>query len=302
MSSYKRHIKTISFLIVFMIMVSCQQGQNASRLYTNKPDTTNLLGLLTHLSPEYISKRISETSITKTGTIREPGNPSSPKNEQDFRDYHFDNVYWKSIQITDADFRGCYFRSAFCEITDFSYSDFSLGNLQLAKFNKATLLNCQFDQASLIQFKANEALIDQSSFQGANMFGVQLHNASLRECDFSNAILRDAQLAGSDFTRSKALKASFMGSMLYQSHLDSCDLSYSNFSGANLEESSFINTRILNGNFFDCNLANANFQGADLKGCDFTGAYFRNTNFKDAIHIPAELKNKIKNNHYSGEL
>ena len=300
--------KNLFNIIILLSLVFIWQACNlateniSSQLFPNPPDTANLLAFSTHINPEQIAKVISEETQLRNGLTREIGNTEDPKNGDDFRDYHFDNVAWRMIQIQDGDFRGCYFRSANCDISDFSYSDFRIGNFESAKFNKATLVSCNFNQASLFLFHADYAMMDYSSFIGTNMFGIHANEASLRYCDLSNALLRDGQFADADFTGSTAVKTNFLTVLLVDAKLDSTDLSYSDFSGASMERASFVNARIHSAIFFETNLKDVDFTGADLKGCNFIGAGFWNTIFKDAINIPESLKSQLVDDKYTGVL
>ena len=299
--------KVHHYIILIALLISlqsCDLGTEnvSSQLFPNPPDTTNLLAFSSHINPEQIAEIISAQTFLRNGEKRKVCNPDAPKNGDDFRDYHFDEVQWRMIQIQDADFRGSYLRAANCNISDFSYSDFRVGDLESAKFLNATLESCKFDQASLLYLFAEHALFDGSTFRGTNMFDMQAFGASFRYCNFSNALMRDGQFGESDFTGSTAIRTNFIGAVLIDAKLDSSDLSYAKFNGAALEGASFINARIHYADFQEANLTNTNFSGADLKGCNFVGAEFNESLFKDAINIPDNIKSKLVNHQISGVL
>ncbi len=261
-----------------------------SKLFPNKPDTTELPELAVFLEPDQLAKIISEETRLSNGQKRHKGIKSIPQNGDDFKRDSLDEVYWPKTSVIEGDFRGASIRSGRCRDGNYRKSDFRAADVRWTIFDGSIMDSINFKQSRLFHVKVNYANLSNSNFRGANMFGMEGHFAKMRNCDFSGALMKDSEFLESDLTGSIAVKAKLFRAVLLNSKLDSCDFSYADFTGAGLEESSFINSRLWYANFRGGHLQGTNLEGADLKGCNFFGTEFENTNFKNAINIPDEIK------------
>jgi uncharacterized protein YjbI with pentapeptide repeats len=289
-------------LVIIFIMQGCRMdsADSSNALFPFPPDTLNLVEFANFMDEDTVAAIIKEEIKLSNGKSRPKGFISFPQNGDDFRDLRLDNVYWRGVNIQNADFRGSYFRSTNCKEGNFSYSDFRVTDMKWAMFDDSRIVDCNFNQAKMFHVHANGAVMDSSTFKGANMFGMEGHHASLRNCDFSHALMKDTEFLQADFTGSIAIKVRLVRAVLMDSKVDSCDFSYSDFTGGGLEGASFINSRLLACNFQGAHLQGVDFTGADLKDCYFFGAEFENTIFKDAINIPKIIKKMIVDDKITG--
>lgn len=298
------NITRLLFIIIFtLLIIGCKNNQPAAVefLFPNPPDTTNKLEFANFIDKNKRELIIQESSTMINGEVRKKGNTLMPENGDDLRESLLDKVKWNGVQIIDGDFRGVRFQSAECIGSNFSYSNFRLVDVQWSTFNYSSLAKCNFTQADMFHFKANDANFTESDFRGANMFGMTAHRSNLRNCDFSNGLMKDIEFPEADLTGSKAIQVVLFRAVLSGAKMDSCDFSYADFTGAWLDDVSFINSRFLSTNFSGAHLKNANFSGANLEDCNFIGARFENTDFKGAVNIPAKVKKLINNGLATGE-
>lgn len=298
------NITRLLVITVFIsLIIGCKNNQPAAVevLFPNPPDTSNKLEFANFINNDKRELIIGKNSTMTNGEARKKGNTLMPENGDDFRESLLDKVEWNGVQIIDGDFRGVRFQSAECTGSNFSYSDFRLVDVQWSIFNYSMLAKCNFTQADMFHFKANDSKFTESDFRGANMFGMVAHRANLRNCNFSNGLMKDIEFPEADLTGSKAIKVVLFRAVLSGAKMDSCDFSYSDFTGAWLDDVSFVNSRFLNTNFSGAHLKNTNFTGANLDGCNFIGARFENTDFKGSINIPIEVKKLINKGVATGE-
>ncbi len=288
----------IGLLMFLSIYYSCGSGSNApvSKLFPNKPDTTDLPELAVFLEADQLNAIIDEETTLLNGKKRYKGFASVPQNGDDFRRDSLDEVYWPRISVIEGDFRGASIRSGHCQDGNYRKSDFRGADVRWTNFDGSTMDSINFEQSRLFHVKVNEVPLSYSNFRGANMFGMEGRYTNMRNCNFSGALMKDSEFLDSDLTGSIGVKAKLFRAVLINSKLDSCDFSYADFTGAGLEKSSFINSRLWYANFQGSHLQGSNFEGADLKGCNFFGAELENTNFKNAINIPKTIKKFIDKN------
>ncbi len=293
-----KYIRIAIALVIFSsLLFSCGNKANipVSKLFPEEPDTTNLPELAIFLEPDQLNPIIDQETFLSNGNKRYKGISSVPQNGDDFRRDSLDEVYWPKVSVIEGDFRGASIRSGRCQEGNYRKSDFRVADVRWTIFDGSIMDSINFDQSRLFHVKVNGVPLSNSSFRGANMFGMEGHYAKMRNCDFSGALMKDSEFLDADLSRSKGVKAKLFRAVLLKSKLDSCDFSYADFTGAGLEESSFINSRLWYANFQGGHLQGTNFEGADLKGCNFFGTEFEKTNFKGAINIPDEIKEFIDN-------
>ncbi|MCD4695639.1 MAG: pentapeptide repeat-containing protein [Bacteroidales bacterium] len=292
------------FLLLFAIglITGCKQYTNpvVNNLFPHPPDTTNMLYLSNFTSKDIRKSVINEEIFLEDGTVRKKGLASVPQDYDDFRSVDLDEVYWKGEQVVGGDFRGTSFRSAKCNGGVFTNSNFRFCDIRWSVFNNSDLSNCKFCRATLFRMFVNDAILDNSDFRGANMFGVAGHRANFRNCDFTNALMKESEFLNADFTGSKAVNVKFIITVFAGAKLDSMDLSYSDFTGAGLEDVSFVHSRLINADFRGAHLQGANFKGANLSGCNFFAAEFVNTIFTGAINIPKGIEELIEDGQITG--
>jgi uncharacterized protein YjbI with pentapeptide repeats len=295
----------ISVFILFIaigVITCCKQYTEPAvqSLYPQPPDTSNMLYLSNFTSKDIRKAVINEEIFLEDGTVRKKGIASVPQDYDDFRLVNLDEVYWKGEQVISGDFRGTSFRSAKCDGGVFKDSDFRFCDIRWSVFNKSDLTNCNFCRATLFRMFVNDAILENSDFRGANMFGVAGHRANFRNCNFTNSLMKESEFLDADFTGSEAVNVKFIITVFTGAKLDSMDLSYSDFTGAGLEDVSFVNSRLIDAEFRGSHLQGANFTGADLSGCNFFAAEFVNTVFTDAINIPKGIENLIVDGQITG--
>ena len=288
----------IGFLMLLSIYYSCGIGSNApvSKLFPNEPDTTDLPELAVFLEADQLNAIIDEETTLSNGKKRYRGFIAVPQDKDDFRRDSLDEVYWPRVSVIEGDFRGASIRSGRCQDGNYRKADFRGADVRWTNFDGSIMDSINFNQSRLFHVKVNNVPLSNSSFRGANMFGMEGHYTTMRNCDFSGALMKDSEFLDSDLTGSIGVKTKLFRAVLIDSKLDSCDFSYADFTGAGLEKSSFINSRLWYANFQGGHLQGSNFEGADLKGCNFFGAELENTNFKNAINIPEDIKGFIDEN------
>ena len=298
----KYFILVFSFLALNSLLFSCGNSTvNApvSKLFPNKPDTTDLLELAVFLEPDQLDAIINEETFLINGKKRYKGFIAVPQDQDDFRRDSLDEVYWPKTSVIEGDFRGASIRSGKCYAGNYRKSDFRAADVRWTVFDYSIMDSINFDQSRLFHVKVNHVPLSNSSFRGANMFGMEGHHTEMRNCDFSGALMKDSEFLKSDLTGSIGIKTKLFRAVLIESKLDSCDFSYADFTGAGLERSSFVNSRLHHTNFQGSHLQGTNFSGADLKNCNFFGAALENTNFNNAINIPNEIKPFIDKNGFA---
>jgi uncharacterized protein YjbI with pentapeptide repeats len=297
----KYAITSIGFLLLLSLFYSCSWNttSNSEVLFPYVPDTSNIPELAVFLEPDQIHRIVDEETFTSSGKKRLKGIKAVPQNGDDFRRESLDEVYWPKVEVMESDFRGASIRSARCLDGDFRKSDFRVSDVRWSIFDGSTMDSINFKQSRLFHVKVNYAILSNSNFRGANMFGMEGHFTKMRNCDFSGALMKDSEFLESDFTGSKGIKTKLFRAVLISSKLDSCDFSYADFTGAGLEESSFIDSRLWHANFQGGHLQGTDFRGADLKGCNFFGTEFENTNFNGAKNIPNEINCFINENGFA---
>ena len=237
---------TLSIIILISLYYSCANQNNSpvSKLFPNVPDTTELPELAIFLEPDQLAAIINQETFLSNGNKRMKGIKSVPQNGDDFRRDSLDEVYWPKASVIEGDFRGASIRSGRCENGNYRKSDFRVADVRWTIFDGSIMDSINFNQSRLFHVKVNHVPLSNSSFRGANMFGMEGHFAKMRNCDFSGALMKDSEFLESDLTGSVAIKAKLFRAVLLKSKLDSCDFSYADFTGAGLEESSFINSRL----------------------------------------------------------
>lgn len=297
-------IRLLFIIIIASLIIGCKNNQPSAveALFSNPPDTTNKFEFANFIDDDKRELIIRENSTMINGELRSKGNDLMPKNGDDFRESNLNKVNWAGVQVIDGDFRGVMFKSAKCTGSNFSYSNFRLVDVQWSVFNYSILAKCNFTQADMFHFNANDSKFTESDFRGANMFGMVAQRANLRNCNFTNGLMKDVEFPEADLTGSKAIQVVLFRAVLSGAKMDSCDFSYSDFTGAWLDDGSFVNSRFINTNFAGAHLKNTNFTGANLEGCNFIGARFENTDFTGAINIPIGVKKLINKGFATGEV
>ena len=294
---------SIFLLLIAIVVITCCKEYTkpvVHNLFPHPPDTTDMFYLSNFTSKDIRKSVINEEIFLEDGTVRKKGMSAVPQNYDDFRFVDLDEVYWKGEQVVSGDFRGTSFRSAKCDGGVFTDSDFRFCDIRWSAFNKSDLSNSKFCRATLFRMFVNDAVLENSNFRGANMFGVAGHRANFKNCDFTNALMKESEFLDADFTGSIAVNVKFIITVFTGAKLDSMDLSYSDFTGAGLEDVSFVNSRLIDVEFRGAHLQGANFTGADLSGCNFFAAEFVNTIFTDAINIPKGIEELIEDGQITG--
>jgi len=88
------------------------------------PDSSSFKKIANFLSDKEKDSIINEETKLRNGKKRSVGIKPLPQDGDDFRNAMLDNVYWNGVHVVDGDFRGASMRSAKCNETNFSYSDF----------------------------------------------------------------------------------------------------------------------------------------------------------------------------------
>ncbi len=264
------------------------------------PDSSTFKKVANFLSEKEKDSIVNKETTLRNGKRRSVGIKPLPQNGDDFRKAMLDNVYWNGVHVVDGDFRGVSMRSAKCNESNFSYSDFRAADIRWSLFDRSLLNHCNFSQAKLFHDHVTDSRLDSSDFQGANMFGMTGHRASLTYCNFTNTLMKDVEFTHADFSHSIAVHTRFIRGVLTGSKFNDCNLTDSDFTGAGLAGSSFKNSLLKNVNFGGAHLQEADFSGADLEGCNFFGAEMRNTRFVDAKNIPSSLKKLLQNGQITG--
>ncbi len=293
MKTSKNIIIALFFLSGFF---SCNSTGGSVENSTGKEsDTTNIPELINFLEDNQLDSIIN----LDNGLKCLKGIKAVPKDSDDFRRENLDKVYWNHESIVRGDFRGSSFRSARCADLKAPFSDFRAADIRWTIFDGSDLSHCNFDQARLFHVHVNYANLSNSTFRGANMFGMEGHFTKLRNCDMTGALMKDSEFVEADFTGSRAVKAKLIRAVLKDSKLDSTDFSFADFTGGGLEGSTFINAKLRHANFQGGHLQGADLRGADLYGCNFFGTEFEGTNLKGAKNIPEEIKEFIDEKGYA---
>ncbi len=282
----------LRFSCLFAVVSSCSwldPSDPVDDLFSNPPDTSNLLPLPTSTTAAYRQELIRKEQYLADGKQRQTGNVATPKDGDDFRFQNLDGIRWENAQVRRGDFRGVSFRTALADGSIFTGSDFRLADLRWSSFDESRMDHCDLSQSVLFRTSVNDACLDSADFRGANMFGVKGHRSSFINADFSNALMKESELMDSNFSHSKAIKVKFIITVFSGSRFDSADYSYSDFTGAGLETCSFVHARLHEVSFKGAHLQEADFSGADLLGADFYAAELAETNFAGAKNIPADL-------------
>jgi uncharacterized protein YjbI with pentapeptide repeats len=141
---------TIAFSILFFVSGFLLTGCSAEKkntgtdsvtnsLIPKTPDTTTYKRLANFLSDEEIAEIANEETTLKSGKKRLKGLIPVPQDGDDFRKMNLDNVYWPKVSVKEGDFRGARMRSAHCEHSDFSNSDFRVADIRWTEFNYCNL-------------------------------------------------------------------------------------------------------------------------------------------------------------------
>ena len=221
-------------------------GEASLKNQLKTPDSFTFKKVANFLSEKEKDSIINQETTLRNGKKRPVGIKPLPQNGDDFRKAMLDNVYWNGVHVVDGDFRGVSMRSAKCNETNFSYSDFRAADIRWSLFDRSLLNHCNFSQAKLFHDHVTDSRLDSSDFQGANMFGMTGHRASLTYCNFTNALMKDVEFTHANFSHSIAVHTRFIRGVLTGSKFNDCNLTDSDFTGAGLAGSSFKNA-ILDG-------------------------------------------------------
>jgi uncharacterized protein YjbI with pentapeptide repeats len=165
--------------------------------------------------------------------------------------------------------------------------------------------------------------LDQATFRGTRMYGIQLQRANLHKATMTDALLKGARLNEANLTLADLSRAwlivepagpktpvnqleaasvtdAFMfNTVLDQAHCDGVDFSRANFSTSGLlstkQSASAVGAYMNDTKFNDAWVAGAIFNGAQLSGANLANAHLIGTLFQNDGSVATELTPSIRN-------
>ncbi len=176
-----------------------------------------------------------------------------------------DDVTFMNTQLDSTEFRGADLGDCrFIEVTsdEADFEDATLTDCRIGSGCKFGSMNLKRATAVGLTI-ADDAIIVDSSFDGATMRGLQADKANFNH----------SSMVGVNLTRDdKGEFASLVGARLVGVNLSGAFLVDADLREANLTEAVLENAHAQGANFRDAILTKANFTGADLRGADLRGA------------------------------
>ena len=114
---------------------------------------------------------------------------------------------------------------------------------------------------------AENALLSNSNFSNANLYGVKMKGALLENSNFNSAILTSADLE----------MTNFQGANLSNTELTYANLTSGIYNNTQAKSANFTSANLSYANFSDANLEQANLIDADLNGAIFFGTNLKST-------------------------
>ncbi len=300
-------ILIFSFPVVMMMSAGCSNKPASTNDTSAKdkapkglevpatPAPSTFLKIAEFVSPQEMDSIISQKTTLSDKKVRMKGIAPVPQNGDDFRRANLDGVYWHNVSVAEGDFRGASMRSVKAEESIFQNSDFRVADIRWTLFNSSIMAHCNFNQAKLFHVHVNFTNLNNSTFRGANMFGMEGHHAQMKHCDMTNALMKDSEFTDTDFTGSLFVHTRLIRAVMTGSTFDYVNCTDADFSGGNLDNASFRNANCTRANFQGNGMKNTDFSGSDLSGCNFFGARLKTVNFKDAKNIPDNVRKLIVN-------
>ncbi len=172
-------------------------------------------------------------------------------------------------------------------------------NCQDKSFPSVNWSYCNFSGGNLSEAYLLEANLTDTNFAGANLTKAYAFDAVLKSANFNNSDLRHTELAGTDLSGASLVNANVAYGSLDFANLERANLRGANLIGthglfpvfynATLAGVNFSNSDYVRADFENADLSGANFTNADLIGADFNGTNLTNANFNGAILTGANL-------------
>lgn len=140
-------------------------------------------------------------------------------------------------------------------------------NLTHAELRGVHLIGANFDHASLIDAKLNDACLDFSQLNHCLLQDANLSHATMMQTHLNNADLNGAILINAKMLGAKLNQASLSGTKLTNAKLKGAHMNDASLASAIMERANLKGATLMNADLTEANLKDANLSGAILKDC-----------------------------------
>lgn len=229
-------------------------------------------------------QKVAQNFHKKQSILGGPGEYQNKKFSEDFSDYHLEHYTFKNCKFVNCNFNNA-------DLIDVIFSDcqFKNCNLSIISFFATEFKNCDFGGAELTSFSGKGANRITGNIINANLSGVNFHG--IDDIDLDSFI--NCDLSGADFSRNDLPNfegcdlsgADFSHSLLDESKITNCNLEFADFTNAQLSKVNFHNSSLEGCNFSNAELAEMNFKGMNLSNCNFAFANLNAAVLTNAICV-----------------
>lgn len=131
-----------------------------------------------------------ESNLTKVRASEANLSPGSC-----FVECQADESIWNEAVLSGCDFRYCQLERANFIMVDLQQTNFSAVNAKFAKLAGANLTQAKVMLTNLFEATLEKAVLDQTDFRGANLYGAEFLDAKITQVVFEQANLRMTKLA-----------------------------------------------------------------------------------------------------------
>ncbi len=213
-----------------------------------------------------------EVPIQAPGAVFGPTVGGTPVGSVDFRCANLQGATFEGLTLIQTQFDGATLSGATFNRSRLGQADLRGANLQQARFVEPDLVQAHFDGADLRGASVEGGTMTQAELPGANLVG-----ATLTDVDLGQANLEGARMAGIDATDSRFAQSSLDGAdltdaVLRDAVLTQTGLTGATMTGADLTDATAFQTRMQRADLTGADLTNASFNQAMLEGANLTGA------------------------------
>lgn len=151
------------------------------------------------------------------------------------------------------------------------------------QINGSEMLESNFSNVSWDNFIIRASTFDGSSFESANLNGMNALKSSFKSVSFDDASILNSSFKGCDFSSSDFSPETIQGTKFSSCNFENCTLSGFEASGATFENVRFEGARIqsISSETGDLTLKNVEFSNATIRGCTFSSKMM-NVQFKNS--------------------
>ncbi|HEY9825666.1 MAG TPA: pentapeptide repeat-containing protein [Stenomitos sp.] len=184
--------------------------------------------------------------------------------------------------LSCADLSQAYLSEAKLHKANLSKANATKADLSFADLSAATLIETDFNRATLIEANLSSANLSFADLNRANCSKIDLQGANLTKCILIETTLNQANLRSSNLNQAIASEASLREANLAEARLNKVDFSFANLIEANLRRANLSKAILIEANLRGailreaalrkCRLGRANLGSADLSEADLSEA------------------------------